>query len=202
MENDNLFEKRQQTEEKTVFTRYNREERLKKASPEVRSMYDGSFIERKGLIKSLTANRGSRAVFFIIILLIVLNLVLFAFFKDRSSGKIAKVKVEVQTFVYDGSPLANLKLYANPEFLKQDKNKKDNKANKNSSTDNTGEPVKVQFSFFDKDKNKLSSTIKTGIYTGADLSFSDRDETGKAKSVEVNILMKEKILKLTKKINE
>ncbi len=196
---DNLFEERKKAPEE-VFTRYNREERLKNAPEQVKAMYEGNFIPQRGILKSLTATRGLRAVLFAIVILVVINLVLFAINRDKSSGKIHNIKIEVNTFIFDGIPLANLKMQAYPEFIKQTENKTEQK--KDSSKENIGEVVKVQFSFFDKDENKISSTIKTGIYNGTEQTFSARDESMKAKSVEVHILMKEKLVTLTKRIND
>ncbi len=196
MKDDDLFEERNYNEGE-ISTRYNREERLKRATPEVRQMHEGNFIPPRGIIKSLTASRGLRAVFFAIVLLVVINVVVHFLKRDQNYGSVNGVKVELSTFVFDGVPLANLKLKAGPNFKVNDSSKE-----KNDKEEPIGELVKVQFSFFDKDKNKFSSTIKTGIYTGSDLSFATRDESKKATSVEVYILMKEKILKLTKRINE
>ncbi len=204
---DDLFEERSANSGNgEIFTRYSREERLKKAPPEVQQMHDSSFIPRKGIIRSLTATKGLRAVFFVIVVLVALTLILFALQRDKDSGSLYKVKLELNTFVFEGTPLANLKMNANADFRKKLQAGQNLKSKKDSpSGDNidlVGDMVKVQFSFFDKDENKLFHTIKTAIYDGTELNFSARDETKKAKSVEVNILMKEKLLKLTKKIND
>ncbi len=187
---DDLFEPRSKRREET-FTRYNREERLKNASEKVQQLHDPNFVRKRGLVKSLTANRGSRAIFFSILILVVLNLVLFALFREKTNGKLYGIKTELQTFVYNKTPLANIRLSANSG----------QKASPALDL-KEGETVKVQFIFFDEQDNKISSSIKTGIYTGAELKFSIGDQTGKAKKVEANILIKEKLLQLSKRINE
>ncbi len=185
MIDDDFFEERERPKkEGQVFTRYNREERLKNAPLRVKQMHDRTFVERKGILRTLTATKGLRFVFFVIILLVVLNLIFFALFKDRPRGKIYDARVELSTFVFDGVPLASFKMDANPD------------------SEIKNELVKVQFSFFDKDENKISSQIQSSVYTGAELSFSTRDESKKAKTVEVYILTKEKLLKLTKRIDD
>ncbi len=212
---DDLFEERSATNGNgEIFTRYSREERLKNAPLEVQQLHDASFIPRKGIIRSLTATKGLRAVFFSIIVLAALTLILFALQKDKNTGYLYDIKLELTSFVFEGTPLANLRMNANNDFAEKLKAKKNSKNKERSSSDETsdeasddnidlvGDVVKVQFSFFDGDGRKLFHTIKTGIYNGSDLSFSARDETKKAKVVEANILMREKLLKLTKRIND
>ncbi len=207
MSEDDLFEERSgDVGNGEIFTRYSREERLKNAPPEVQQLHDSDFIPKRGLIRSLTATKGLKFVFFVIVLLAVLNLGFFLLHGDKDSGSLHKVKVELSTFVFEGTPLANLKMDANKDFQKKLKAGQNSEGKKDSSSDGNveavGDVVKVQFSFFDKDKNKLFHTIKTAIYNGTELTLSARDETKKAKSVQVNILMKEKLLTLTKKIND
>lgn len=176
---DELFEVRRENSPK-VFLRYSRDERLKNASEKVRQLHDAGFIQKKGLIKSLTANRGLRSVFFVIVLLVILNLVFFFVRSDRNIGKIYGVKTELQAFLYQDKVLANIRLSETENFVMEKE----------------GETVRVQFVFFDKDKNKIHSFLAEGLYTGAELRFSTDDDTGKAKEVQANILLKDKILVL------
>ncbi len=186
---DDLFESRSKPQ--NSFTRYNREERLKSASEKVKQMHNPHFIQKKSLIKSLTANRGLRAVFFSIIVLVVLNLILFAMFRDKTNGKIYGIKTELQSFVYNKTPLASVRLFSKLQ------------SSVSADLDLTeGETVKVQFVFFDEKEKVVSSSIQTGIYTGAELKFSVSDEGDTAKKINATILIKEKLLQLSKKINE
>lgn len=177
---DDLFETREKNPQET-FTRYNREERLKNASKKVRQLHDPDFIKRKGLIKSLTATRGSRYVFFIIIIFIVLNFGLFFLTADKNKGMIFEIRAELQNFVYDGKILANV-------TLEQKENME------------LAETVKIQFTFFDKNNNKIKSFLSESIYTGAELRFFAEDETGNAKKIQADILIKNKFLSLTQKV--
>lgn len=60
---DDLFETRDSSS-REVFTRYNREDRIKNASEKVRQLHDPDFVRKRSFIKSVTENRGLRSVFF------------------------------------------------------------------------------------------------------------------------------------------
>lgn len=186
--NDDLFEDRKDVKEEAqvVFTRYNREERLKTASEKVRRLHDSTFIERKGIIKTLTSNKGSRSVFFVIIILVILNLFFFFIFTEKSSGKIYGIKTDIQAFLYQNKVLANIRLAENANFIKDESSQ--------------GEIVKIQFSFFDKDKNKIKTSITEGIYTGSEIRFSASEDSGTAKKLQVHVLIKNKMLILNSNV--
>lgn len=177
---DDLFESREKIPQET-FMRYNREKRLQNASEKVKQLHDPDFIKRKGLIKSLTATRGLRYVFFSIVVLAAFGFVLSFFTSDKNTGRIFGIKTELHSFVYDGKVLANIKL-AQKENV------------------DIHEPVKVMFTFFDGSKNKIKSVVSESVYTGAELRFSSEDETGTAKKIQADILIKNKILSLTQKV--
>jgi len=62
MMSDDLFETRDSSS-REVFTRYNREDRIKNASEKVRQLHDPDFIRRRSFIKSVTENPGLRSIF-------------------------------------------------------------------------------------------------------------------------------------------
>ncbi|WP_029410047.1 hypothetical protein [Treponema pedis] len=192
---DDLFEQRENTPQ-IPFTRYKREERLKNASEKVRQLHNPDFIKRKGLIKSLTATRGLKFIFFAIIIFAAVNFTVFFLTADRNKGKIYGIKCELQSFTHNGKALANLKLGSvkieNTSLLPN---------LKQSENIELKETVKIQFTFFDKNENKIKSFLPEGIYTGAELRFFAEDETGTAKKIRADILIKDKILSLTKTIN-
>jgi len=177
MSDDDLFEKRDSSP-REVFTRYNREERIKNASEKVRQLHDPDFIRRRSFIKSVTENRGLRSVFFVIVVLV------------RNSGRIYGIKVELKSFIYQDRALANLRLSENTKFLENSK----------ESEEKDGALVRVNFIFLDDKGNKLSSSLQTGIYTGGELRFSSQNESGNAKKVQAEIYIKEKLLVLSSKI--
>ena len=51
MSDDDLFEKRDSSP-REVFTRYNREDRIKNASEKVRQLHDPDFVRKRSFIKN------------------------------------------------------------------------------------------------------------------------------------------------------
>ncbi|UTD13850.1 hypothetical protein HO345_01300 [Treponema denticola] len=189
MMSDDLFETRDSSS-REVFTRYNREDRIKNASEKVRQLHDPDFVRRRSFIKSVTENRGLRSVFFVIVVLVSINIAFFITRSDRNSGRIYRIKVELKSFIYQDRALANLRLSENTKFLESLK----------ESEEKDGALVRVNFIFLDDNGNKLSSSLQTGIYTGGELRFSSQNESGNAKKVQAEIYIKEKLLVLSSKI--
>ena len=189
MSDDDLFEKRDPSP-REVFTRYNREERIKNASEKVRQLHDPDFVRKRSFIKSVTENRGLRSVFFVIVVLVSINIAFFITRSDRNSGRIYGIKTELKSFIYQDRALANLRLSENTKFLESLK----------ESEEKDGALVRVNFIFLDDNGNKLSSSLQTGIYTGGELRFSSQNESGNAKKVQAEIYIKEKLLVLSSKI--
>ena len=189
MSDDDLFEKRDPSP-REVFTRYNREERIKNASEKVRQLHDPDFVRKRSFIKSVTENRGLRSVFFVIVVLVSINIAFFITRSDRNSGRIYGIKTELKSVIYQDRALANLRLSENTKFLESLK----------ESEEKDGALVRVNFIFLDDNGNKLSSSLQTGIYTGGELRFSSQNESGNAKKVQAEIYIKEKFLVLSSKI--
>ena len=189
MSDDDLFEKRDSSS-REVFTRYNREDRIKNASEKVRQLHDPDFVRKRSFIKSVTENRGLRSVFFVIVVLVSINIAFFITRSDRNSGRIYGIKVELNSFIHQDKALANLLLSENTKFLE----------NLKESEEKDGALVRVNFIFLDDKGNKLSSSLQSGIYTGGGLRFSSQNESGNAKKVQAEIYIKEKLLVLSSKI--
>ena len=186
---DDLFEARDFSS-REVFTRYNREDRIKNASEKVRQLHDPDFIRRRSFIKSVTENPGLRSIFFAILVLVGVNIFFFITLSDKNNGKIYGIKSELNSFIHQDKALANLRLSENTKFLESLK----------ESEEKDGTLVRVNFIFLDDEGNKLSSSLQTGIYTGAELRFSFQNESGNAKKVQAEIYIKEKLLVLSSKI--
>ena len=186
---DDLFETRDSSS-REVFTRYNREDRIKNASEKVRQLHDPDFIRRRSFIKSVTENPGLRSIFFAILVLVGVNIFFFITLSDKNNGKIYGIKSELNSFIHKDKALANLLLSENTKFLESLKD----------SEEKDGALVRVNFIFLDDEGNKLSSSLQSGIYTGAELRFSSQNESGNAKKVQAEIYIKEKLLVLSSKI--
>lgn len=186
---DDLFETRDSSS-REVFTRYNREDRIKNASEKVRQLHDPDFIRRRSFIKSVTENPGLRSIFFAILVLVGVNIFFFITLSDKNNGKIYGIKSELNSFIHKDKALANLRLSENTRFLESLK----------ESEEKDGTLVRVNFIFLDDEGNKLSSSLQTGIYTGGELRFSFQNESGNAKKVQAEIYIKEKLLVLSSKI--
>lgn len=186
---DDLFETRDSSS-REVFTRYNREDRIKNASEKVRQLHDPDFVRRRSFIKSVTENPGLRSIFFAILVLVGVNIFFFITLSDKNNGKIYGIKSELNSFIHQDKALANLLLSENTKFLESLKD----------SEEKDGALVRVSFIFLDDEGNKLSSSLQTGIYTGAELRFSSQNESGNAKKVQAEVYIKEKLLVLSSKI--
>ncbi|UTC67367.1 MULTISPECIES: hypothetical protein [unclassified Treponema] len=189
MSDDDLFEKRDSSA-REVFTRYNREDRIKNASEKVKQLHDPDFVRRRSFIKSVTENRGLRSVFFVIVVLAAINIVLFVTRTDKNKGKIYGVKTELKSFIYQNRILVNLRLSENLNFFK----------NSGDSQEKDGALVRVNFIFLDDAGSRLSSSLQTGIYTGSELIFSSQTESSDTKKVQAEIYIKEKLLVLSTRI--
>ena len=186
---DDLFEARDSSS-REVFTRYNREDRIKNASEKVRQLHDPDFVRKRSFIKSVTENPGLRSIFFAILVLVGVNIFFFITLSDKNNGKIYGIKTELNSFIHQDKALANLLLSENTKFLE----------NLKESEEKDGALVRVNFIFLDDEGNKLSSSLQSGIYTGGELRFSSQNESGNAKKVQAEIYIKEKLLVLSSKI--
>lgn len=93
-----------------VHLRYSRSERLKRASESVQRMYEPDYLKRQGLLKSLTATKGSRSMLFSIV--VVCILILFSFFlkTDKKSGTLNGIPAQLEALVHDSKVYVNVLL--------------------------------------------------------------------------------------------
>ncbi|UTC62146.1 hypothetical protein E4O00_01180 [Treponema sp. OMZ 788] len=189
MSDNEIFETRDYSS-REVFTRYNREDRIKNASEKVRQLHDPDFIRRRSFIKSVTENPGLRSIFFAILVLVGVNIFFFVTLSDKNKGKVYGIKTELKSIIYQDRVLANLLLKENPKFLE----------NLKDDSEKEGSLVRINFIFLDDEGSKLSSSLQTGIYTGGELRFSAQHESGNAKKVQAEIYIKEKLLVLSAKV--
>lgn len=133
--------------DRLVF-RYNRERRLERASEDVRKMYEDGYVRKKGLLRGLTANAGSRSVFFSIIVLCVAIVFLSLFGNRGDSVSLDGATAAIKAFPYDGSMYVTFELSArdreNAEIV----------------------PVTVTLDCIDADGQSLSSGELDGVYSG------------------------------------
>lgn len=128
--------------------RYNRERRLERASDDVRKMYEDGYIPKKGILRGLTANAGSRSVFFSILILCVAIVFLTMFGNRGDSVSLDGATAAIKAFPYDGS------IYVTFELSARDS------ANEGSV------PVTVTLDCIDADGQSLSSGELDGVYSG------------------------------------
>ena len=149
MSDDDLFEKRDPSP-REVFTRYNREERIKNASEKVRQLHDPDFVRKRSFIKSVTENRGLRY----------------------------GIKVELKSFIYQDRALANLRLSENTKFLESLKESEekdgalvrvnfiflDDNGNKLSSSLQTGIYTGAELRFSSQNESGNAKKVQAEVY--------------------------------------
>lgn len=91
-----------------VHLRYSRAERLKRAPESVQRMYEPDYLKRQGLLKSLTATKGSRSMLFSIV--VVCILILFSLFlrTDKKSGTINGIPIQLEALEHDSKVHVNV----------------------------------------------------------------------------------------------
>jgi hypothetical protein len=134
-------------DERVVF-RYNRERRLERASEDVRKMYEEGYAPKKGILRGLTSNPGSRSVFFSILILCVAIVFLTLFGNRGDSASFDGASSTIKAFPYDGSTYVTFELSARDRPL--------------------GEPVPVTVALdcLDADGQSVSSGELDGVYSG------------------------------------
>ncbi|MCR5724290.1 MAG: hypothetical protein K6G80_04295 [Treponema sp.] len=137
--------------EQMVF-RYNREERLKHAPQNVRDYYNGTFMPRRGLFRSLISTHGNR--YLLISVGLCIGVVLLAsVLLHRESATVGGVGTQLSAFSFEESVYASLKL---------------DKAGKHVSL-TLPAPVSARFSFIGVDGQPVQEQLITGKYDGKEL---------------------------------
>lgn len=139
-------------DEKLVF-RYNRERRLERASEDVRKMYEEGYLPKKGIIRGLTANPGSRSVFFSIIILCVAIVFLTMFGNSPGSASFDGASATIKAFPYDGSVYVTFEL-------------SDRAVASAKAAGVNPVPVTVSVDCLDADGQRVSSGELAGVYSG------------------------------------
>lgn len=81
---------------------YNREKRLQRASDNARFASDGRGTGRRGLVKSLTATRSLRFLFFGVLLMSLASLIVGYVDRERNTGSIAGYYLEAEAMWFEG----------------------------------------------------------------------------------------------------
>lgn len=139
-------------DERVVF-RYNRERRLERASEDVRKMYEEGYAPKKGILRGLTANSGSRSVFFSILVLCVAIVFLTLFGNRGDAASFDGASATIKAFPYDGSTYVTFEL---------------------SACDRPPDepvPVTVSLDCLDADGQGVSSGELDGVYSGKRLTL-------------------------------
>lgn len=89
---------------------YNREKRLERAPENVKNAYEHGYTPNKGFIKGLTANAGTRSIFFSIIILSALIIGLALFDSPAGSASIEGIPVRLKALYFDESVFITLTL--------------------------------------------------------------------------------------------
>ena len=163
-----------------IELRYNRERRLENAPDSVKLLHLPNYIKRQSFFSSIWSNKGHRFIFIAILILVFLNLSLFFYYYSSSSGKIAGIKVEMETFEYNNDTLVNVVFNA-----KEDKNQKN---------------IRVYIKGLSSKGEEIYFAERNGIYIGAKLILHFKIENKNIKKVETIILVDEKVLSLSKSI--
>ena len=138
-------------EEQMVF-HYSREERLKHAPKNVQDFYNGTFMPRRGLFRSLIATRGNR--YLLISVGLCIGVVLMAsVLMRRESAVIAGLGTRVTAFSFEEQVYASLQL---------------DKAGRKPRLQLPA-PVSARFTFINVDGQPVEEKAVTGKYDGNEL---------------------------------
>lgn len=177
---DELFvEVKESYKDNNIELRYNRERRLENAPESVKLLHSPDYIKRQSFFGSIWNNKGHRFIFIAIVILSILNLGLFFYHYNSSSGKIEGIKAKIETFQYNGDTLVNVIF---DESKTQEKD------------------IKVYVRGLNAKGNEISFAENQGIYIGAKLVLHFKIENKNVDKVETTIVVDEKVLILSKRI--
>lgn len=163
----------------TIELRYNRERRLKNAPDSVKLLHSPDYIKKQSFFASIWSNKGHRFIFIAIIILVSLNASLFFFYYGSNSGRIGGIKVQLETFQYNGDILVNVVFNESKTPQKE---------------------IKVYARGLNSKGDELSFSETQGIYIGAKLILHFKIENKDVKKVETTVLLDKKVLTLSKRI--
>ncbi len=168
-----------------IYLRYNRNERLSRASESVQRMHKPDYIKRLSLIKSLTAMRSSRTSLFAI--LIVAAVSLGSFFLrngDRQAGKILGIPVKLEYLNHQNTLYINISLSATDQ------------------DEGYTLPVTVRINAVNHDTERQETKTLKAVYLGSALSIPAQFPAHTFSQLEAVIFADETVLTLNSKIKE
>lgn len=145
---------------------YNRDKRLERAPENVKNAYERGYTPNRGFIKGLTANVGTRSIFFSIIIMSALIIGLTIFDSPAGSASVEGVPVRLKALYFDESVFITLTLA------------------ESSDTDNADlSAVFVIFHALDPNGNIVVSREAHGVYSGKELTVRSRISDFEVKTV-------------------
>ncbi|MGP1416029.1 MAG: hypothetical protein ACTTJ6_08945 [Treponema sp.] len=162
-----------------IELRYSRERRLEHASNSVKLLHSPNYITRQSFFSSIWSNKGHRFIFIAILILAFLNLALFFYYHGSGRGKIDGIKVEMETFQYNGDILVNVVF-------------SESKASQKN--------IKAYAKGLSEDGQEIAFSETQAIYIGAKLILHFKMENKGIKKIETVLLVDEKVLSLSKRI--
>ena len=165
-----------------VDFRYSRQKRLESAPSNVKLLHDEDYIKKGSLFSCLINNRGNRAIFIVVCILVILNFSLYFYYHSSNSGNIEGIKVEVDSFVYNGDLLVNVSFFEDEHFAKKE------------------QEVKAVLKVLNKNGEEIYASESKGIYIGSKLMLHFKTQKKDGVNIQVTVLVNGKIMSLSKKI--
>lgn len=162
---------------------YNREQRLERASPQVRALHDEKNFKSPGLLKALVASKGSRAIFFAVVLLVVVNIFFSLTQKTPSKKTLAGIMCELNAVK------KNQQIFVSLVF-----------AEKNNYTEET--TIAAVFSGANEKKQIVIQKTMQGIYLGNVLVLHSTFPETDVKTAHVHVVINGEHGQLSARIKE
>lgn len=181
MQDDDLFVEINESygDSDSIELRYSRERRLQNAPHSVKLLHSPDYIKKQSFFSSVWTNKGHRFIFIAVLILASVNLGLFFYYYSSTSGKIEGIKVQMETFQYNGDILVNV-VFNESKTLQKD--------------------VKVYARSFNGKGDETYFAESQGIYIGNKLILHFKIENKCIKKIETIVLIDKKVLTLSKKI--
>ena len=178
-DNSNLWNKGE------IYLRYDRNDRLKRASQSVQQMYSPDYIKRTSMIKSLTATRASRSLLFAILAVFALSFASLLLKTDRQSGKICGIPVKMEYLSQQEQLYVNILFSAVPQ---QD--------------DTYTLPITVRISASNRDTEQQETKTVEAVYIGSPLSIPAQFSAHTFQQLEAAVIADGKTLTLRGKLKK
>ena len=169
-------------EESNLNMRYDRQKRLENAPPNVRLLHSKGYIKKQSFLASIMSNKGHKFIFMAIAILTLLNLGLYFYYYSSKSGKIDGIKVELDSFFYNGELLVNAVFYENEKLYNETKD------------------INVLLKAYDGQKTEICVKEKSGVYMGQRVMLHFNLVEKNIKRVDATIKVNNKVMQLSKKI--